>query len=278
MRWYKMGFNFVCISYILGFIASLFFLGIGGVQTVISTLGGSIVGIVIWIRILKIKKNGVPFKAHLKEGFCYKENQYVYLAALLVAVVAILVSLLSLHGSNGNKTTDEEATDNEEIFYDSVAVDTFIDETIADRATAAPQPKKRSPTAAQKSQEKAKPIKNETNDDDEDYEMMKGIAATANAQTPMDAGNGVTITRIYISGKYFMYDCECDPDVIDFDQLKQNKYVMKGVIKDEFKNSSDEDTRTLVRVLKNAKYGIGYKYINPVDRSSFTIYIPYHEL
>ncbi len=102
--------------------------------------------------------------------------------------------------------------------------------------------------------------RNSTNGDSDPDAVLENEVEVTNAQMPMEAGNGITITQLTIDGDYVIYDCSVDEDLISVEAIQESADEVKETLKQEL--SADEPASVMfIQMCKNAGKGIGYRYI-----------------
>ena len=85
---------------------------------------------------------------------------------------------------------------------------------------------------------------------------------------PMDLGDGITMTRMYVSYDKLIIECTCPNDIVD---------IMSAVSDPSVKNvmltavASDESTKLLLALCVEADMGFAMVYTNPSGTNSATL-------
>ena len=115
---------------------------------------------------------------------------------------------------------------------------------------------------------------------DEDLHDPKALLDyTANyfkSQTPTDLGNGMVLTDVFLDKSYFTYVYECDELKLDLDVMNRNKDLMKSLLRSEIVNN--EENKEFCDMLKQAHYGVRYKYVGASSGKVFSVSMEPEEL
>lgn len=117
-------------------------------------------------------------------------------------------------------------------------------------------------------------------DDDESspsYLLRETISSMQNG-LPIDAGSGMQITEVYLSGDYITYTVMCDESVLSIDLLNQSHSLLKNSVKSSLLSQTDEATQSLIDLCKQAGVGIKYVYTGSTSGKKCTVSIDADEL
>lgn len=124
----------------------------------------------------------------------------------------------------------------------------------------------------------AKELKNNLASEDVDAVVrLKAAANNAKLQTPMVVDDGLIMTDVFLDSYYFIYVYDCDESKYDIDYMEENVSEIKEEIM-EYVLSDDSTIKAIRGVLKEAHYGLAYKYIGSTSGKTYTIYIEPEEL
>lgn len=126
------------------------------------------------------------------------------------------------------------------------------------------------------SEELAEAKETANDDTDPDAVLEKEVEVT-NAQMPMEAGSGITITSLVIEGDYVIYNCSVDESIVTVEDIQAGAEEAKASMKQAL--TTDDPANTLfIQMCKNAGKGIGYRYIGNQTSDECTITIDASEL
>lgn len=107
--------------------------------------------------------------------------------------------------------------------------------------------------------------------------LTEGLSE-ADDECPYEAGNGMSITSIKMSGNYAVYTVECDEDFVSIASLKVSKSSVKETLIEELTSGNDDDVKSLIDNLKAIGGGIIYKYVGDTSGDVCNIKIEAEEL
>ena len=107
---------------------------------------------------------------------------------------------------------------------------------------------------------------------------LKVFVDNGKFQTPMDCGDGMTMTDIYYDARYMAYEFECDELIIDIDDLNLNKNVLKVSMLEFISNSDDFMNQAIYDLLVKLHYGVIFKFVGSLSGDDCTIYIEPNEV
>ena len=100
-------------------------------------------------------------------------------------------------------------------------------------------------------------------------ELMQETLEDIQAELPLDAGRGLSITEIYIDGDYLCYKVLNDESVKpmqELEMMQQGGPELENAIISSFNTTTDQSNIHLAKLLKDANMGIKYIYFS--DKSS----------
>ena len=109
---------------------------------------------------------------------------------------------------------------------------------------------------------------------------LEFIVATSSEECPMVIDEVTTCVDIFTENKNVVYKCTFDEDeagiyLSKMDNLEYRK-VQKKIMLEYLKNS--EDAREMIKLCKDAKYDIIYRFIGTVTGYKYEIVLSSHEL
>lgn len=291
MRWNKIGFYILTVSAVLSIGVNMMMLGSNPVELV-----GSVVAILIWWAILQVKKNGESAWSQMESGWDVAHCRHLY--QVFCGIIVLLIALTALAASKNSGESPVEKDDIEISVndgQDSTAVNDIIvvEESIAvvpeeeeprvektpesasEKAPAKPSEKTPAPEKAKPGHSAAPKEDGSSSGYTSDQLLKEGIAWANNNMIPMNAGSGIVITRIYLSGNYVTYVAECDEDIIDMSLISPNK---SAVLNELRKNKSDPQIAQFLRLCVNAGKGVAYRYIGDTSGTKVSLFISNAEL
>jgi len=90
--------------------------------------------------------------------------------------------------------------------------------------------------------------------------LLEADIRKSNRQCPMNAGSGITITSIEMSGKYVVYNAQCDESIVSIDALGENRLNVKQSIIETLRAESGLAENAFINLLKKSNTGLIYKY------------------
>lgn len=102
--------------------------------------------------------------------------------------------------------------------------------------------------------------------------LMQSVNVT-NAQCPMPLGNGLVMNRVEVEGDNVVYFYDTDEDIISLDQLEQNREQAMQSLRQELFTSSDPTVSQFLKLCKNARKNVVYRYCGSTSGNTvdFTI-------
>lgn len=107
--------------------------------------------------------------------------------------------------------------------------------------------------------------------------LLKLAIKEGKSELPTDIGSGMVIKNMTLDDDDMVYEITCDEDLIDIEQLNQNKKEVKQNIKAELLGN-DSDINDFVDLCKKAHKNICYKYIGDKTFKECLVRIKYEEL
>lgn len=106
---------------------------------------------------------------------------------------------------------------------------------------------------------------------------LEGQIEITNMQCPMQIATGMTMTHVSIESGYVVYNITCDETLYSISELSKNKTQLKESIIEGL-NSGDPSTDMLIKLCREVKKGIAYKYIGDTSENECMIKILTSEL
>lgn len=259
MRWNKLGFFLFLICQAVVVLLDVFLFH-SDPYLIVSL----IIAMCIWRGILQMKRNGVSAWKNMFIGWDYQHCRHLYqvfLGLIFIIFLLILFAVVYKAEPDGNGF---EGYDDEYVTIDSIAVDSVVADVVdsipVDVVDSIP----------------VDVIDSEQYDEDSDLAFLK--QSIKHIELPMDAGNGVLITNIYVDSENLVYIAECDEDKIDMDLLKASKREIKENIAQSFTDNGTEDMSFVIRMCIKAKRGMCYRYVGDTSGKECLIEFSIDEL
>ncbi|RHP61522.1 hypothetical protein [Bacteroides sp. OF04-15BH] len=265
MRWNKLGFFLFLICQTSQVLLDVFLFD--SEPYLIVSL---VLAMCIWRGILQIRRNGVSAWENMSTGWDYQHCRHLY-QVFLGLTFFIFILILFAVVNDANSGIEREDSEEYELL-DSIAVDTVAVEVI-DSVLYDPEP-----PAVYDDTEKADLDTKDPDLDTEDPDVIFLKRSVQEIKLPIDAGNGVVITNVYVDSENLVYIAECDEDKIDMDLLKASKREAKNNIVNSLKDNSNEALIFSVKMCIKARRGMCYRYVGDTSGKECKIVIPIDEL
>lgn len=241
MRWNKLGFFLFLICQAVVVLLDVFLFH-SDPYLIVSL----IIAMCIWRGILQMKRNGVSAWKNMFIGWDYQHCRHLYQVFLGLTFIIFLLILFAVV-NNANSGTQREDSEEYELL-DSIAIDTVAVEV----------------------------IDSEQYDENSDLAFLK--QSIKHIKLPMNAGNGVLITNVYVDSENLVYVAECDEDIIDIDLLKEFKRVTKENIIESILSDESGAMAFTVGMCCNAERGICYRYVGDTSGKECLVVLTLGEL
>lgn len=276
-RWDKIGFNIFVVSSFLAAALNILILEIP-----IIAVAGSLFAILIWWAILQIKKNGVSAWSQLQPGWDIEHCRHLYQLFAVVAVILLAFTIIASVKASDKEPEIQETNvvDDEVMDYAEVEEVVVLDSTYVDDDTLVVELE-----TPQQPEPATKPVQPSTGGSEQPsaprqspMEILQNEVIAGNNEYPLDLGNGIVLTRSYISGDYVVYVYECDENTINMEMLEQNKSTLLEDIKNTIRSSSNPQLREFAKLCVNAGKGIEYLYIGDASGRKMIAFLTLSEL
>lgn len=293
LRWNKMGFYMFVVSALMSIAINLVILKVEPVLVY-----SSVASIFIWWILLKLPKNGRSAWSHMRGGWDYLHCRHLYQVFSVCGIILFVLTMI-----NAGKSYDDvyEDVDIEEVppyeedepYPEDITEPVVMDSVIIpeDDIIEVPEPIKEDrskddqkgpqPSQSQKPQpttSEGKPYRDEESKKKAADEILNMAIKEAQNEFPLDAGMGIILTRLYLSGDHVMYVAECDEDLIEMSLLEQNRSEMIKGISAMIRDNSNPEVRQFAKICANAGKGIGFIYVGDTSGKKVTVKLSNAEL
>ncbi len=107
--------------------------------------------------------------------------------------------------------------------------------------------------------------------------IIEQQVAIANAQCPMNAGEGLVMQSVTKEGNYIIYQCDVDEALISIALLNESASTMKEAMKAQL-HSEGSDVQKFLKACKDSGIGITYHYVGTISGNVCDIQIESYEL
>lgn len=258
MRWNKLGFYLFLINSVLAIILNVAILKMAD-NVVVS----SVFAVIVWWGILHIKQNGISAWEHMFNGLDYKHNRHLF--QFFGGIIGVLFVLTVIAYNGGiDKDYDEANT------YRADSV--FVDEEDSIHKEQYEEDVEIS------SSEKIIDQSNQKEEEGINKAEMFLRNSIRSISLPIDAGSGISITKIVVERDFLVYTAVCDEELLDIDILNMNKNEVKDGIVSTITDKNDPEMAYVVKLCIKVHKGLEYRYIGDTSEKVCFVTIPYSEL